>query len=628
MRGRAEGEGAEIPSPASAASDADPERPSALATLCETFGLSDFERDLVLLCAGAELDADFARACAAAQRDPQRLNPTFSLALGAFPGAHWSALLPTAPLRAWQLVQLGEGGTLTLCPLRLDERILHYLTGLQCPDTRLNGTLTWEPLPERSLPVHREMAERIATAWRRSSAGGDLSLVQLIGGDGAERQAVAAAVCAQLGLQLAVLPLRALPASLPEGEALRRLWEREAVLSGAALLLDADDDSEEARAKEAMLDQFARQTQGLVFVSTRERRIVSGRPSLNFPMDALPPEARAQLWRQALHPLPPDSTDWIAPLTAQFRMGALAIEAAVAQVRCLDEATEDLPRALWEICRAHARPRLEALAQRVGARASWQDLVLPEPQAQTLHEIAAHVRQRHRVYTEWGFCEPGARGSGITALFAGSSGTGKTLAAEVLAGELHLDLFRIDLSSVVSKYIGETEKNLRKLFDAAEESGAILLFDEADALFGKRSEVKESHDRYANIEVSYLLQRMEAYSGLAILTTNLKNSLDTAFLRRLRFVVSFPFPDTAQRTVIWQRVFPASVPTRDLDYAKLARLNIAGGNIRNIAMNAAFLAADAEQAVQMRHLLQAARSEYAKLDKPLTDSEIAGWLTP
>jgi SpoVK/Ycf46/Vps4 family AAA+-type ATPase len=235
------------------------------------------------------------------------------------------------------------------------------------------------------------------------------------------------------------------------------------------------------------------------------------------------------------------------------------------------------------------------------------------------------MRQRSRVYEEWGFGDSAVRGLGISALFAGPSGTGKTMAAEVLARELCLDLYCIDLSQVVSKYIGETEKNLRCVFDAAEGGGAILLFDEADALFGKRSEVRDSHDRYANIEVSYLLQRMETYRGLAILTTNLKNALDPAFLRRLRFVVTFPFPDAAERAEIWRRAFPARTPTERLDQARLARLNIAGGNIRNIALHAAFLAADAGQPVGMAHVLRAARGEYVKLEKTLTEAEVDGW---
>src|SRR6266568_5035966 len=204
----------------------------------------------------------------------------------------------------------------------------------------------------------------------------------------------------------------------------------------------------------------------------------------------------------------------------------------------------------WDTCRVQARPLLDDLAQRIEPAASWDDLVLPELQRQVLRDIAMHVKQRARVYETWGFATRGTRGLGISALFAGVSGTGKTMAAEVLANELRLDLYRIDLSAVVSKYIGETEKNLRRVFDAAEEGGAILLFDEADALFGKRSEVKDSHDRYANIEVSYLLQRMETYNGLSVLATNMKSALDPAFMRRLRFVINFPFPDTEARAAI------------------------------------------------------------------------------
>jgi SpoVK/Ycf46/Vps4 family AAA+-type ATPase len=280
---------------------------------------------------------------------------------------------------------------------------------------------------------------------------------------------------------------------------------------------------------------------------------------------------------------------------------------------------------VWEACRAQARPRLDDLAQRIAGEAGWDELVLPPGQVQTLREVALHVRHRSRVYEQWGFGGRGSRGLGISALFAGPSGTGKTMAGEVLARELRLDLYRIDLSAVVSKYIGETEKNLRRVFDAAEEGGAVLLFDEADALFGKRSEVKDSHDRYANIEVSYLLQRMEAYRGLAVLTSNARDALDNAFLRRIRFVVHFPFPDAGQRAEIWRRVFPAATPTEGLDWTKLARLNVAGGNIRNIALSAAFLAADAGEPVRMPHLLRAARAEYAKLEKSLSDAETAGW---
>jgi SpoVK/Ycf46/Vps4 family AAA+-type ATPase len=262
------------------------------------------------------------------------------------------------------------------------------------------------------------------------------------------------------------------------------------------------------------------------------------------------------------------------------------------------------------------------LAQRIDAKAAWEDLVLAEPHRSTLRQIGAQLEHRYEVYDRWGFGKKGARGLGLSALFAGESGTGKTLAAEVLANHLRLDLYRIDLASTVSKYIGETEKNLARLFDAAEDSGAILLFDEADALFGKRSEVKDSRDRYANIEVSYLLQRMEAYRGLAILTTNLKSALDVAFARRLRFVVQFTFPDQPEREQIWRRSFPAATPLDGVDFAKLSRLALTGGNIRNIALNAAFLAAEARRPIGMSELVQAARGESMKRERPLSDAEL------
>jgi len=280
---------------------------------------------------------------------------------------------------------------------------------------------------------------------------------------------------------------------------------------------------------------------------------------------------------------------------------------------------------LWAASLSFTRPALDRLAQRIDARASWDDIVLPAEQAGTLKQLVAQVRQRSRVYDDWGFGERMTRGKGIAALFAGESGTGKTMAAEVIAQDLRLELYRIDLSGVVSKYIGETEKNLRRVFDAAETGGAILLFDEADALFGKRSEVKDSHDRYANVEINYLLQRLEAYRGLAILTTNMKGAIDPSFIRRLRFVVDFPFPGVPDRKRIWSQVFPAATERTDLDLDRLARFTLTGGSIHNAALNAAFLAADAGDPVTMPRVLEAIRGEYRKLARPVSESEFR-WL--
>ncbi|HKG15259.1 MAG TPA: ATP-binding protein, partial [Pyrinomonadaceae bacterium] len=276
---------------------------------------------------------------------------------------------------------------------------------------------------------------------------------------------------------------------------------------------------------------------------------------------------------------------------------------------------------LWDACLRATRPRLDALAQRLDPVATWDDIVLPPAEISLLHQIAAQIGQRSIVYDEWGFRKKMNRGLGISALFTGQSGTGKTMAAEVIANELRLNLYRIDLSAVVSKYIGETEKNLRRLFDAAEDGGMILFFDEADAIFGKRSEVKDSHDRYANIEINYLLQRMEAFGGLAILATNMKSALDAAFMRRLRFVVNFPVPTAAERRLIWEKAFPEEVPTEELDFDRLSRLNLTGGNIHSIVLNASFLAAGAGTHVTMPVVLEAARTELRKLERPINEAD-------
>lgn len=604
--------------------------PSALDMICAAFNLSPFERDILLLCAGIELDATFPTLCATAQGDPSRTYPTFSLALAALPEAHWSALTPNAPLRRWRLIEIHNNSGLTSSPLRIDERILHYLVGIQHLDDRLVGML--EPVRTESSLVssHQILAERLVKLWTQATGESMLPVAQLCGNEIASKRAIAAAACNALELNLYTLSAYALPSSPAEFEALIRLWEREAILSGSALLLDCDDSDTSDAARERAIAHLSETVSGIVIVSSRERRQLLQRPVVSLDVRKPTTSEQRSAWKNALGTTAQSLNGKVETLVSQFSLSVAAISSASAEV--LGQlpptdmmASDELQTLLWDTCRTQARPRLDDLAQHIEPAATWNELVLPDLQCQVLRDIAIHVKQRATVYETWGFASRGARGLGISALFAGASGTGKTMAAEVLANELRLDLYRIDLSQVVSKYIGETEKNLRRVFDAAEEGGAILLFDEADALFGKRSEVKDSHDRYANIEVSYLLQRMEAYRGLAILTTNLKNALDTAFLRRIRFIVQFPFPDAAQRAEIWRHIFPANTPTEGLDMTRLARLNVTGGNIRNIALNAAFLAADAQEPVRMTHLLRAARSEYTKLEKAPTEAEIGGW---
>ena len=592
--------------------------------LRQTFGLSGFERDVLLLCAGVELEAGFAAACATAQGDSSRVLPTFGLALAILDAPHWSALAPDACLRRWRMVEVVGRSELplTASPLRIDERILHFLAGVDQLDARLVGLLDPVVFDGALVPSHFAVARQIALGWTRAS--GPLPLVRISGADEESRRRVAAAACVEVGLRLFALSHDLIPTGGSELDALLRLWEREAILTSSALYVDADEvDSGDVHALTAV-SRFLERVGGPTLVSCRDRWRPPRRPSLAFVVQKPSPEEQHEAWRTALGGRVASVDGRIDELVAEFDLNVPTIQAAARQAQAVENGG-DLADALWLASRAQARPRLEDLARRIEPVATWDDLVLPVAERDLLRAIGAQVRHRAMVYRAWGLGKRGGRGLGISALFAGPSGTGKTMAAEVLAGDLGLDLFRIDLSSVVSKYIGETEKNLRRVFDAAEDGGTILFFDEADALFGKRSEVKDSHDRYANVEISYLLQRMEAYRGLAILATNLKGSLDPAFLRRIRFVVNFPFPDAAQRLEIWRRTFPPTTPTAGLDLPKLARLSVAGGNIRNIALNAAFYAAEAGQPIGMAHLARAARDEFAKLEKPLADTEIGDW---
>jgi len=323
------------------------------------------------------------------------------------------------------------------------------------------------------------------------------------------------------------------------------------------------------------------------------------------------------LWYAALASRSHEVNGEVDAIVQQFDFGP----AAIGQV--VDRAGQRVDggitgRDLWRACREQTGSYLDELARRIVPCYGWDDIVVTDDVRAQLQELASQVAHRGQVYERWGFGARLSRGRGITALFAGPSGTGKTMAAEILAAHLELDLYRIDLSGVVSKYIGETEKNLCRVFDAAQRCGAILFFDEADALFGTRTEAKDSHDRYANIEVNYLLQRMEDYAGLAVLATNRRNALDGAFLRRLRFVIEFAFPGPEDRRRIWEGVFPPEATLSGVDYSYLSKLELTGGNIRSIAVNAAFLAAAEGGPIGMTHLARAAGREYTKLSKPIS----------
>ena len=592
-----------------------PPPPARTATrqLADCFGLSPFEREFLLLAAGIEMDSELAA------KLPAQLSFGLGLALLAEP--HWSALAPAAPLRHFHLIELESGTGLTAAPLRIDERILHYLAGLNALDPRLQPILHRRAPPALMAPDHLALLAELTaapTASGASGASGASRACNFCGDDPDGQEALAAQLALHHGRDLFVLH----SAGTPTGAGLdqfQQLWPREAMLLPATLLLQWGNDTPGAAATHLAerLDNIQ--------IASREPPALK-RPLRRVEVNRANPSGQRALWREACGSHAAAIGPALATLSAQYRLSAETI-ASVAASALSDPGDPDESAAkLWRACRAISRPALENLAERIVPQAQWQDLILPPAQLAILKQLAAQSRHRLTVHEDWGFAAKGRRGLGLSALFSGPSGTGKTLAAEVLAADLGLDLYRVDLSAIVSKYIGETEKNLSRLFDAAEGGGVMLLFDEADALFGKRTEVKDSHDRYANIETGYLLQRMERFQSIAILTTNLKTSIDTSFQRRFRFMLDFPFPDAAQRALIWSRAFPAAAPISRLRLDRLASLSMSGGNIRNIALNAAFLAAAAQSPVEMTHVLQAAEQEAMKSERPLSQQEIRGWL--
>ncbi|WP_233841169.1 ATP-binding protein [Dyella sp. 2HG41-7] len=614
-----------IPAASALANDlATPEnRLHALQTM---FALSAFERDLLVLCLGASIEARFLSACAALHGDTKTHWPTFGLALATLGDPHWSGISRAHPLRYWNLIDIvrpsGAYASLLHAPLQIDERILHYLLGVPAIDERLEASM--RPLStvadtDSDNPRWQTVIRDGLRHWLGDAEYG--KAVLLCGGRGASRDAAFSALCREAALNPYSLNAADLPVTAEDRDLLARLWTREAALQHAALLVRCSD-GDNMPALAAWLERI----QAPVAVDTPSGSPAEQLPGLRLDVPSLSAEERKSAWIEQLGDVSQQLNGTLDRIVEYFHFDTSTIQSAAAIAREAPLGDEEaLGHAAWRICRQQGRRSLDNLARRIEPCAEWSDLVLPSTQTETLQQIAIHMRQRAVVHQHWGFADRYSRGHGLSALFAGGSGTGKTMAAEILARELDLDLYQIDLAAMVSKYIGETEKNLRRVFDAAEETGAVLLFDECDALFGKRSEVRDSHDRYANMEIAYLLQRMDSYRGVAILTTNMRHALDSAFVRRIRFIVQFPFPDAPSRARIWEGIFPRSAPVEPLDFELLSQLNVSGGVIRNIATHAAFLAAEAGTSIGTQHILAASRQEYAKMEKPLTAAETRGW---
>jgi ATP-dependent 26S proteasome regulatory subunit len=583
--------------------------PTPLVATAALFGLGDFERDVLMLALAPELDGDFGRLCGYLTDDVTRRLPTLRLALELLPGADPAALAPGSRLRRLRLVDVvpiaGEPHADHV--LTVDERVAGHLRGLGGLDPRLAALVrvpAEPPLPDRTAAVARDVAAVLGSR----APGEPLPVVNLVARPGAGAEAVAAAACRALGLRGVLLDTLALVDAAARDEGVGALLEREALLGRLAFVLDANDAGPEAAPPLGRIVDAL----GVPLLVISEWRWHTRRRLLTRDVPWPAPGERAALIRATAGEVP-----GIGAIAEHFDAGPDDIADAVR------EATADGD--LWRAFQRRADRRIDALAERVEITRDWDDIVLPPEALGQLRDMAAQAAGRARVYEQWGFGAKLGRGRGIAALFAGASGTGKTLAAEILAGELGLRLYRVDLARVVSKYIGETEKNLREVIHCAERAGAMILFDEADSLFAGRTDVRDSRDRYANLQVNYLLQLMEGFGGVAVLATNRRGAIDSAFLRRLRFVVDFPVPDAAARRDIWQRSFPAGAPLAAIDWDVLGALELTGGSIRTVSLNAAFLAAAQDTEIAMRHLMRAARREYAKLDRLSAGVDFGRW---
>ena len=623
-----------------------------LDSLQQIFQLNPYEIDVLLICLAIELDLRYERLYAYLQDDVTKKKPSVDLVLNLLQLSSAKKLkglqsfYEHAPLLSNNLVVFSTDPAQLDQPLlarsfKLNTRITQYLLGSDTVDERICSTVSMARLEPSDCPdeyhLDQSLMGRFSNLLKEGWASG-AAIINLIGSYDLGKLRIAKTLCREADLNLLVVDLEQLitdKEASPEKEL--RLITREALLQRAAIYWK-DFDTLLDHPHKALLDTFIqhlRLFQGLTFLAgTTAWQPPSELRAIPYLQVQLPKSTftdRTRIWSASLGNDLSVQTDFdIAALAGKFKFTGGQIQDAAATAKNLarweDSKTGKITmKQIYEACRLHSNQKLSTLARKITPKYQWNDIVLPPDRTEQLREICNHVKYRDRVYSEWGFDRKLAMGKGLCVLFVGPSGTGKTMAADIIAGELGLDLYKIDLSTVVSKYIGETEKNLSKIFTEAETSNAILFFDEADALFGKRSEVKDSHDRYANIETGYLLQRMEEHEGIVILASNFRKNMDEAFVRRLHFTVEFPFPNEEDRRRIWEGVWPEAMP-RDpaLDVGFLAgRFQVTGGNIRNIALSAAFLAADDSGVVSMQHLIRATQREYQKMGKVITDIEFS-----
>jgi ATP-dependent 26S proteasome regulatory subunit len=616
-----------------------------LERLADMFHLTEFEKDVILLCLLPDLNLKCERLFGYIQDDVTRKRPTVDLALNILGSSLQDklsgrqAFSPQAPLIRHHIVSLHDDTPAKPLPLlakslKLDDRICNYL--LECDEIDVNLLqFVYRILPQRTFDdvvLAEDTKARFIRLIDAGKNGGYNLTWYFYGAEGTGKLSTAEALCHRLGIGLLVADIdQMLQIDIPFETALRLLC-REALLQDAAIYLInfdnlfADSPAAQLKIASTLIENHT----GLVFLAGKKLGDIRSdkKDTVLIPVEFTVPNycQQEQLWRIYLDSQVKDQDVLISALANKFQLNGRQIRGAARMARSFalwQDSGSITTDGLHRACRQKSNQRLSELARKIEPRYVWNDIVLPRDQLDQLREICNHVKYRHLVYDDWGFQHKLSLGKGLNILFAGVSGTGKTMAAEIIANELGIDLYKIDLATVVSKYIGETEKNLDKIFKEAQDSNSILFFDEADAIFGKRSEVRDAHDRYANIEIAYLLQKMEEYQGIVILATNLRKNLDEAFARRLHFSVEFPFPEEEDRYRIWQKAFPEATPLADdIDLAFMARqFRITGGNIKNIALGAAFLAADDGNTFNIERVIRATRREYQKIGRLCTEDD-------
>ncbi len=616
-----------------------------LSYLVKVFQLTPFEENCIVLCLAPELDRKYEKIYAFLQDDITRKKPSvdlvFSLLLNSMEArvAARQYFNPNAPLLKYLLRFTenlsGEETSLISRFIKLDERIVKFLLGFYDIDEQL------EPMVRLILPAEKPVAKIIPPdlakirltdrlTYKQQVEAGKRVIFHYYGPYGTGKKLLAEIICGELKLSLIMIDLRTIYNNQISYQEILRIIEQESALQQAAIGIEnfqsLPENQDKYQVELNSLFNGLRTFSLLTFLFSdrpwKPGGIINDFVYIEHEF-AIPAEKlRQDFWENFSEPYQLRNDVNFTALAARFRFTPGQIKNSLVNAKYLafQHLTENKSIAmedLYKACQQQSNHHLGMFAQKVNPKYRLEDIILPANQKNQLQEICDQVKFRRVVYDDWGFGQKLALGKGLSALFSGPPGTGKTMAAEVIANELDLELYKIDLSQIVSKYIGETEKNLTQIFDEARTSNAILFFDEADALFGKRTEVKDAHDRYANIEVGYLLQKMEEYEGIVILATNLMKNIDGAFSRRIRFTIEFPFPEKAEREQIWSKAFPPQAPlAKDIDYEFLAdRLKIVGGNIKNIALTAAFLAATTSPEIRMVHLILATKREYQKIGK-------------